>query len=729
MPNRIFSQSKAPQPSFGLVGWLEQTRVRLPLKGVECRFRVCGELVDVEVDQLFHQNNAQALNCVYSFPLPAGAAVYRCEMHVNGRVLRARVEEENRAREIAREQQAAGHRTALVEMQRDNLFTLSLGNLQPQDLVVIRFAYFQTLTRLADWTSLRIPVCPGVRYLPGRPLLRAPSGRGAADDTDQVPDASRISPPRIDTLHPDAAYFCVEGRVEDPDESLSDVSSASHPLLVDQTGGAFQVKLADRGAVPDSDFALRWSDRSTGELRSAAWVYRAGNETYALVRLQAPRLAPSAETPPHDYYFLVDRSGSMKGLKWKKAVQALRAFLNLLGPHDRVWMTFFSSDWLDFAEEPMSVAAWAADGGASRLEEIGADGGTEMLPALRHLLQHIERHSPNRAASVILITDGQVGNEPAILDALRPHPGLHLHAFGIDTTVNDALLTRLASQQRGSCCLLQPTDDIVGAVARLSNRLRQPAFTSVRVADGWELPRQASFDLHSEECLVLSLKGTAVAKEVEVQGQRPDGGQQAWRVPLRECAEPALELLWAKGQIESLLDSGKSSAAIALAKKHNLVCRGTAFIAWDEQEQVAVAQRELYQPNIKVQSSLYNRRHYRRHVGRQLAEVDTQFAEYNARLVKGDAIRIERWRVEFRAACAALEARMRETLANEFLVWTLQDEAHVKSRMDALERLLGELRRSAQDPASILATVEAWAQLESAPLHTKRGPSKAQAGP
>jgi len=106
------------------------------------------------------------MDCLYSFPLPASAAVYRCEMHVNGRVLRARVEEQGRAREIAREQKAAGRRTALVEMERENLFTFSLGNLQPGDGVVIRFGYFETLTRLADWTSLRIPFCPGVRYIP-----------------------------------------------------------------------------------------------------------------------------------------------------------------------------------------------------------------------------------------------------------------------------------------------------------------------------------------------------------------------------------------------------------------------------------------------------------------------------------------------------------------------------------------------------------------------------------
>src|SRR5476651_1862061 len=121
----------AQPPPFGLVAWLEETRVNLPLKGVECRFQVTGALACVEVDQIYHQNTNRPLDCTYTFPLPAGAAVYRCELHVNGRVIRAKVEEKETARKIYATQKAAGHRTALVETERENLFTLSLGNVQP----------------------------------------------------------------------------------------------------------------------------------------------------------------------------------------------------------------------------------------------------------------------------------------------------------------------------------------------------------------------------------------------------------------------------------------------------------------------------------------------------------------------------------------------------------------------------------------------------------------------
>ena len=63
-------------------------------------------------------------------------------------------------------------------------------------------------------------------------------------------------------------------------------------------------------------------------------------------------------------------------------------------------------------------------------------------------------------------------------------------------------------------------------------------------------------------------------------------------------AEPAIRLLWASHRIRYLFPQGQRAEALALAKQHNLLCEGAAFIAWDEVEKVAVAQRELYQPKL-----------------------------------------------------------------------------------------------------------------------------------
>src|SRR5580704_7736462 len=176
--------------NFGLVATFKSRRVVLPLKGVECDFTVVGGLAEVCMTQIFRQENEKALDCQYLFPLPGDASVYFCEADINGRVIRAQVRERQEAVRIAEEKKAEGFRTALVESERDNLFTLSLGNVQPGDLVVIRLRYVQPVRSLAETRSIEIPFCPGVRYIPGRMLMRSNKGKGVEDDTDEVPDAS-----------------------------------------------------------------------------------------------------------------------------------------------------------------------------------------------------------------------------------------------------------------------------------------------------------------------------------------------------------------------------------------------------------------------------------------------------------------------------------------------------------------------------------------------------------
>ena len=333
--------------AFGLVAWLEQTRIHLPLKAVECRFQAIGAAVDVEIDQVFHQSANRPLDVTYSFPLPSKAAVYRCEMIVNGRTVRAKVVEQEKARQIARQKRAEGRRTALVEMERGNLFTLSLGNVQPDDVLVIRFAYFEELDAWKDELALQIPFSPGVRYIPGEPLLRSNSGKGATDDTDQVPDASRISPPRIDEMHPDVARLSLSGKLDGRNVDLSSISSPTHATAVRPTDKSFEIFLPANASAPDRDFVLRWRRAARPALLSAAWISADQEATYALAQLGAPDEVPESREG-NDIYFLVDRSGSMAGEKWTKTAEALIAFAHAAAQNDRVWITFFESELQGF---------------------------------------------------------------------------------------------------------------------------------------------------------------------------------------------------------------------------------------------------------------------------------------------------------------------------------------------------------------------------------------------
>src|SRR5882672_8355319 len=221
---------------FGLFAVTKSRRVVLPSKGVECEFSVRGGVAEVCMSQVFRQENPKPLDCEYLFPLPADASVYSCEADINGRIVRAEIKERGEARKFAAAKKAEGFRTALVESERDNLFTLGLGNVQPDDLIIVRLKYFQTLRAVDEMRSIEIPFCPGVRYIPGKPLLRSNSGKGVVDDTDEVPDASRITPVRIDARHPDTAYIDVRGKLDARFAERATLVSPSHSIEAQASG-------------------------------------------------------------------------------------------------------------------------------------------------------------------------------------------------------------------------------------------------------------------------------------------------------------------------------------------------------------------------------------------------------------------------------------------------------------------------------------------------------------
>ncbi|MGO8927129.1 MAG: VIT domain-containing protein [Limisphaerales bacterium] len=593
MPTSRISPKVAAR--FGLVSISESTRVFLPLKGVECEFAVSGGLVEVLMTQIFRQENRKPLDCEYLFPLPADASVFCCEADINGRVIRAKVRERGEAVKLAAEKKAEGRRVALVEAERENLFTLTLNNLQPDDLILVKLKYIQPLRSLADMPSVDIPFCPGIRYIPGNLLLRSNRGKGIADDTDQVPDASRITPVRIDKDHPDAAFVEIRGTLDAKFMDPASVQSPSHNIVSRPEGETLTVRLSDKGEVPDRDFVLRWREGQPEGLAARAWIREMSQEAYALLEIRAPK-ASGAPTPM-DFYFLVDRSGSMAGVKWEKAALAVQSSVGSLAESDRAMVTLFSTEFNDFAEQPLPPRQLLAESNFRNLGQLQAAGGTELGAALRHVLEVAARHSPDRQKSLILITDAQVGNETTILKIMESAPEFPLHCFGVDVALNDALLLALARQQRGTFHSLNPGDDVARAVTDLAQTIRHPVLKELRLSGGWETAQAWIPPLYSGQVHYLSAR--SVTKDaIALTARNGDGAAAQIPVASQVTSSEAPYLHWCKNRIQRHIAEGRAAEAVALSEQSNLICPLTAFIAWDEAEKVAVANHALAQPAL-----------------------------------------------------------------------------------------------------------------------------------
>jgi Ca-activated chloride channel family protein len=116
------------------------------------------------------------------------------------------------------------------------------------------------------------------------------------------------------------------------------------------------------------------------------------------------------------------------------------------------------------------------------LAGLDGRGGTELLDSLRRaaaLLTAVRADGRDRV--IVLVTDGQVGNEDQLPRELAPAlVGIRVHTVGIDRAVNEGLLSRLAGPG-GRCELVECEDRRDDAMRHVHHRVEAPVVTGLRV--------------------------------------------------------------------------------------------------------------------------------------------------------------------------------------------------------------------------------------------------------
>ncbi len=529
----------ADVPEAGL-GALATARGNLPLQAVDARVRLTGMVGRTELTQRFHNPYDLPLEATYIFPLPARAAVTSMKLIAHGRTVTAELDERSAAQAEYQAAIGSGQRAAIAQEERPDVFTLQVGNILAGEQVSIVLTFVGPLAYEDDHATYRLPLVVAPRYLP------------AGEDT---PETSRIVPPVILPGFPDPVALSIEVDIDPAGLPAPTVESSLH--AVRQEGNHLSI---DPGERLDRDFILRLGYR-TSDLPAGSLALSPDGAFRLTV------LPPEgADLPrPRDVVLLLDRSGSMTGWKMVAARRAAARIVDSLTAADRFAVLAFDHDIerCDRLESGWSPAddrrRYAAVEFLSRLD---ARGGTELLAPLVEALAMVT--DPHRDRVVVLVTDGQVGNEDDILARVgRVGPGVRIHAVGIDRAVNAGFLGRLAAAGRGRAELVESEDVLDRAMVTIHRRIGSPAVTGLSwqavgldvVADSVtpaELP-----DLFPGVPLVLTGRYTGVPQlgaRMRVAGRtRRD---QDWRMEVAAVPvdDRALSALWARDRIRDLHD-------------------------------------------------------------------------------------------------------------------------------------------------------------------------------
>ena len=245
----------ATSPGRGVLvsdgGWL-------PLRALSVTAEVTGADAAVTVRQAFTNPTTDAIEAVYIHPLPDRAAVVSFAVTIGDRRIEGRLQERGQARAEYDQALAAGHRAAIAEEERPDVFTVRVGNLLPGDVAEVELTLVQPLPEEDGDLSFRFPLVVAPRYIPGVPLADGlAAGGGTALDTDAVPDASRITPPVLLPGVPNPVRLDL--RVVFPAGVPAGLASSLHALCgPDDGAGAGREVTLQPGERLDRDVVLRW---------------------------------------------------------------------------------------------------------------------------------------------------------------------------------------------------------------------------------------------------------------------------------------------------------------------------------------------------------------------------------------------------------------------------------------------------------------------------------------
>lgn len=568
-----------------------------PMLKTDVQMDISGMLARVSVHQEFRNPGRAWVEGIYVFPLPEDAAVDRMQLRIGERIIRGEIQEKIKAQKIYQQAKREGRKASLLSQERPNIFTMAVANIGPGESVTVEIEYQQSLHYDQGEFSVRFPLVVAPRYIPGHPVgdesVAGFNGSGWAKNTDQIADASRVTPPVVDPDMGEINPVTIQVNL-DAGLPLARLESAYHAIesLRDETG-IHRIRLK-QGEVPaNRDFELHWVPLTGMAPQAALFTEQWEQQTYALLMVMPPVKNSSADKRlPREAVFVIDTSGSMNGDSMKQAKAALKLALGRLTTNDRFNIIQFNNQTHSLFGRSVSASPENLQRALRYVDGMEAEGGTEMLPALKQALHGDSSESFFR--QVIFLTDGSVGNEEALFSVIQQRLGSsRLFTIGIGSAPNSHFMTRAAEFGRGSFTYIGNVTEVKQKMSELFAKLEAPVLTDIAVA--WSGVAEAEMwpkripDLYQGEPVVLAVRLEKMVDAIEISGSK-SGLPWKQRVELGGGAVVSgVHQLWARRNIADLMGQrsrGRSEdevrqAVLDVALEHQLVSRYTSLVAVD----------------------------------------------------------------------------------------------------------------------------------------------------
>lgn len=223
------------------------------------------------------------------------------------------------------------------------------------------------------------------------------SGTGFASDTNQVPDASRITPMPNKPAERAGHEVSLSVTIDAGGMALSDVNSELHEIVESTPATARRrtFELKSKSTIPNRDFVMSWHAKSgdANEIVGSgtlAHLRTAPDETaggYFAVLVEPPARPTVDQVMPRELVFLVDVSGSMQGFPIEKSKEVIGKAIAAMRPSDTFNVITFAGNTQSLWTEQRTATDENRRLAREFVERQQGGGGTEMLPAIEAALK------------------------------------------------------------------------------------------------------------------------------------------------------------------------------------------------------------------------------------------------------------------------------------------------------------------------------------------------------
>jgi Ca-activated chloride channel family protein len=572
-----------------------------PLKDTKVTADISGYVARVTVKQKFVNPSNSKIEAVYTFPLSENSAVDEMTMKIGDRTISGTIKKREEARAIYEQARNDGYVASLLDQERTNIFTQSVANIEPGKEIEITIKYIETLPYESGKYTFAFPTVVGPRFVPGQAVTGGPQGSGFSNNTNQVPDASLITP--MPTLGGSRAGHNISIDVHlNGGMAVSDVKSALHQIdtkTIDTN--KMDISLTDKETIPNKDFVLTWQV-AQDSLKSGYLTYKeaAEKEGFFTLMLMPPKRVTKDNVQPKEMIFVIDCSGSQSGAPLDKAKETMLYILDHMNDNDTFQIITFNNNVQTFADKPEVSSSEMKKKAKAFINSIQAQGGTWMAPAVEKACAM--PNDSHRLRIVTFMTDGYVGNDYEILGMVKKYRGAsRWFPFGTGNSVNRTLIDGISKEGGGEAEYVLLNSSAEEAGKKFYDRISSPVLTDVKLAfEGVDVkevyPKEVS-DVWAERPLYFKGKYTAPkAGTVTLTGfAQGKPYKQTIKVDFanQNLNNPGIPSLWARAKVDRLMSEDWFGAQqgtvnkeikdeiVATALKHHIMTQYTSFVAVD----------------------------------------------------------------------------------------------------------------------------------------------------